>query len=70
MTGNGVRSVTCRNRHCPSCQSLARAAWIEARTANLLECEYCHVVFTVPQAVAEIAAQNKVVVDGILFHAP
>jgi len=60
---------SCRNRHCPSCQSLARAAWIEARTADLLDTEYFHVVFTVPQAIAEIAAQNKAVVYGILFRA-
>jgi hypothetical protein len=60
---------SCRNRHCPSCQSLARAAWIENRTADLLDCEYFHVVFTVPQAIAEIAAQNKAVVYGILFRA-
>ena len=60
---------SCRNRHCPGCQSLARAAWIEARTADLLDTEYFHVVFTVPQAIAEIAAQNKAVVYGILFRA-
>ena len=60
---------SCRNRHCPTCQSLARAAWIEDRTADLLDCEYFHVVFTVPQAIAEIAAQNKAVVYGILFRA-
>jgi len=60
---------SCRNRHCPSCQSLARAAWIEARTADLLDTEYFHVVFTVPQAIAEIAAQNKAVVYGLLFRA-
>jgi hypothetical protein len=60
---------SCRNRHCPSCQSLARAAWIEDRTADLLDTEYFHVVFTVPQAIAEIAAQNKAVVYGILFRA-
>jgi hypothetical protein len=60
---------SCRNRHCPGCQSLARAAWIEDRTADLLDCEYFHVVFTVPQPIAEIAAQNKAVVYGILFHA-
>jgi hypothetical protein len=60
---------SCRNRHCPSCQSLARAAWIEDRTADLLDCEYFHVVFTMPQAIAEIAAQNKAVVYGILFRA-
>jgi hypothetical protein len=60
---------SCRNRHCPTCQSLARAAWIDARTADLLDTEYFHVVFTVPQAVAEIAFQNKAVVYGILFRA-
>jgi Putative transposase/Transposase zinc-binding domain len=59
---------SCRNRHCPSCQSLARATWIEARTADLLDTEYFHVVFTVPQAIAEIALQNKAVVYGILFR--
>jgi len=59
---------SCRNRHCPSCQSLARAAWIEDRTADLLDIPYFHVVFTMPQAIAEIAAQNKAVVYGILFR--
>ncbi len=60
---------SCRNRHCPSCQALARAAWIEDRTADLLDTEYFHVVFTVPHAIAEIAAQNKAVVYTILFRA-
>lgn len=60
---------SCRNRHCPTCQSLARAAWIEDRTADLLDTEYFHVVFTVPRAIAEIAAQNKAVVYSILFRA-
>ena len=59
----------CRNRHCPGCQSLARAAWIEDRAADLLNTQYVHVVVTVPQAIAAIAAQNKAVVDGILFRA-
>ncbi len=60
---------SCRNRHCPTCQSLARAAWIHAREADILETEYFHVVFTVPQAIAEIAYQNKAVVYRILFRA-
>jgi hypothetical protein len=60
---------SCRNRHCPTCQSLARAAWIDARTADLLDTEYFHVVFTVPQAIAVIALQNQAVVYGILFRA-
>ena len=60
---------SCRNRHCPTCQSLARAAWLEQRRADLLPTEYFHVVFTVPPAIAEIAAQNKAVVYGLLFRA-
>jgi hypothetical protein len=60
---------SCANRHCPKCQSLARAAWIERRRAELLDCEYFHVVFTVPDAIAAIAAQNKPQVYGILFRA-
>jgi hypothetical protein len=60
---------SCRNRHCPKCQALARAAWLAARRAEVLETEYFHVVFTVPEAIAAIALQNKAVVYGILFRA-
>jgi len=60
---------SCRNRHCPKCQSLARAEWIQRRQAELLNCEYFHVVFTLPQEIAAIAYQNKQVVYSILFRA-
>jgi Putative transposase/Transposase zinc-binding domain len=60
---------SCRNRHCPKCQSLARAEWIQRRQGELLNCEYFHVVFTVPQEIAAIAYQNKQVVYSILFRA-
>ena len=60
---------SCRDRHCPKCQSLARAQWLEERRAELLETEYFHVVFTVPQEIAAIAYQNKRVVYNILFRA-
>jgi hypothetical protein len=60
---------SCRNRHCPSCQSLARAGWIEDRTAELLDCQSFHVVFTVPDEIAGIAYQNKAQVYGLLFRA-
>ena len=60
---------SCRNRHCPKCQSLARAEWIQRRQAELLDCEYFHVVFTVPEEIAAIAYQNKEVVYNILFRA-
>jgi hypothetical protein len=61
---------SCRNRSCPKCQSLARAQWLEERQAELLDgVEYFHVVFTVPEAIATIAYQNKRVLYDILFHA-
>ena len=49
-------------RHCPKCQSLARAEWVQRRQAELLDCEYFHVGFTVPEEMAAIAYQNKEVV--------
>lgn len=60
---------SCRNRHCPKCQSLVRAQWLEDRHADLLPVDYFHVVFTLPEAIAAIAYQNKAVVYDILFHA-
>lgn len=60
---------SCRNRHGPMCQALARAAWIARRLTELLDCPYFHVVFTVPEPIAQIALQNKAVVYGILFRA-
>jgi hypothetical protein len=60
---------SCRNRHCPKCQSLARAQWIEDRKSELLDCPYFHVVFTLPEEIAAIAYQNKAVVYNLLFAA-
>ena len=60
---------SCRNRHCPKCQSLARAEWLKDRQSELLTTPYFHVVFTLPEQIAEIACQNKAVVYGILFRA-
>jgi len=60
---------SCRNRHCPKCQSLARAQWIEDRQSELLDTQYFHVVFTLPEEIVAIAYQNKKVVYDILFRA-
>lgn len=60
---------SCANRHCPKCQSLARARWIENRQNELLDVGYFHVVFTVPQQIADLALANKTTVYGILFRA-
>lgn len=60
---------SCRNRHCPKCQSLARAQWLEHRQVDLLPVPYFHVVFTVPDEIGVIAFQNKRAVYDILFQA-
>jgi putative transposase/transposase-like zinc-binding protein len=59
---------SCRNRHCPKCQGLARAEWLAARQTELLPAPYFHVVFTLPAPVAEIAFQNKATVYALLFR--
>ena len=60
---------SCRDRHCPKCQGLARAQWLADRQADLLPVPYFHVVFTVPAPIAAIALQNKAVVYDILLKA-
>ena len=60
---------SCRNRNCPKCQSPARVRWLADRQAELLDTQYFHVVFTVPDEVAVIAFQNKPAVYDILFRA-
>jgi hypothetical protein len=58
---------SCRNRHCPKCQSSAAKRWLEARQADLLPVEYYHVVFTLPAPIAAIAYQNKAAIYAMLF---
>src|SRR5712692_8501382 len=60
---------SCRNRHCPKCQGLAREKWLQQRQAELLPTEYFHIVFTLPEPVAAIAFYNKEVVYDLLFRA-
>jgi hypothetical protein len=59
---------SCRNRHCPKCQSIAAKRWLEARQADLLPVDYYHVVFTLPAPISDIAYYNKAVVYGLLFE--
>jgi hypothetical protein len=58
---------SCRNRHCPKCQSSAAQRWLEARQADLLPVEYYHVVFTLPAPLSAIAYTNKEIIYGLLF---
>lgn len=58
---------SCRNRHCPKCQSLTKERWIDARKSDLLNVGYFHVVFTIPDTLNTIAFQNQRAVYGVLF---
>jgi len=60
---------SCRNRHCPKCQSAAAREWLAEREAELLPVPYYHVVFTLPARIADIAYQNKAVIYDLLFKA-
>jgi hypothetical protein len=60
---------SCMNRHCPKCQGAAAREWLAAREAELLPVQYFHQVFTLPEAIADIAYQNKAVIYGLLFKA-
>ncbi len=60
---------SCRNRHCPKCQTLTKERWIQAQKANLLQVGYFHVVFTLPEELNSIAYQNPKVVYKLLFKA-
>ncbi len=60
---------SCRNRHCPKCQTNARDKWLAAREGELLPVPYVHVVFTLPHQLARLAFHNKKVLYGLLFRA-
>ena len=60
---------SCRNRHCPKCQTGARERWIQARRRELLPSPYVHVVFTLPPLLASLALQNKKLIYGLLLRA-
>src|SRR5664279_3629438 len=50
---------SCRNRHCPKCQGAERLQWLQNRQDELLPVEYFHVVFTLPEPIAQIALYNN-----------
>jgi len=60
---------SCRNRHCPKCQALLRAQWVEHRISDLLPVHYFHVVFTIPEQLNPFALRNKKAFYGLFFQA-
>jgi hypothetical protein len=60
---------SCRNRHCPQCQTLAKERWLESRRAELLPVPYFHLVFTLPHALNALAQANPRAIYALLFAA-
>lgn len=60
---------SCRNRHCPKCQSSARERWLGNRMEELLPVGYFHVVFTIPEELNPMVLRNTKIIYGILFKA-
>lgn len=59
---------SCRNRHCPKCQTLAKERWLSQRRAELLPVPYFHVVFTVPHELNALAQGNPRALYALLFQ--
>jgi len=59
---------SCRNRHCPKCQTLRKEKWIEARSKDLLPIPYFHVVFTLPSELNPLVSMNRKVLYDLLFR--
>ena len=60
---------SCRDRHCPKCQSTARDRWLEKQAESLLPVPYAHVVFTLPEQLAPLALRNQRLFYGLMFRA-
>jgi len=60
---------SCRNRHCPKCQTFVKEKWINARKGELLNTQYFHVVFTLPEQLKMIVKANEENMLNILFKA-
>lgn len=64
----GFSFNSCRNRHCPKCQTTARNRWVAARTRELVPSNYFHIVFTVPHQLSQLMLQNKRLLYNLLFR--
>lgn len=60
---------SCRNRHCPKCQGLAKEKWIYDRQQDILPIKYFHVVFTIPEELYSLCYRNQKVLYSLLFKA-
>jgi len=64
-----VRYNSCRNRHCPLCQGVTKAVWVDQRSKDILNAPYFHVVFTMPQQLQPLIYQNQELLYGLMYKA-
>ena len=64
-----VRYNSCRNRHCPMCQGVNKAVWVDKRSKDILNAPYFHVVFTMPQELHSLIYQNQKVLYDLMYKA-
>jgi hypothetical protein len=64
-----IQYASCRNRHCPKCQTLARTRWVERQCSDLLDIGYWHLVFTLPHQLNPLAQGNPTLIYTLLFQA-
>lgn len=58
----------CRNRACPKCHGRQIAEWIKQREAELLPCDYFHVIATVPRELRTLFLREQKLLYGILMR--
>ena len=64
-----IQYASCRNRHCPKCETLSQTRWVERQCADLLDIGYWHVVFTLPHELNPVARGNPALIYRLLFKA-
>ncbi len=64
-----ITNNSCRNRHCPKCQGLSTAKWIDKLACDLLPVKYFHIVFTIPSELNRLVLVNRECLYDILFTA-
>lgn len=64
-----IHNASCRDRHCPNCQSVLKELWIDQRRAEILDAKYFHIVFTVPHDLNPLFLANQKLLYSLLHRA-
>jgi len=64
---NVIQYNSCRNRHCPTCQGVSKAVWIDKKRKDILNAPYFHLVFTMPPILQSLIYQNKKLLYSLMY---